>query len=104
MPPPCSAWIRRSVGSTCDSTRTSRITPNPREAGCASVAPVIRADGELIRWSDFRDFTGVFDGPTVKRDPSGGKRLRLKDVVFDSEQYVAEVKRAGAEAAGSGGP
>lgn len=65
------------------------------EAFCGVIAPLIWTNADLVRWSDFRDFVGVFDGPTVDADPDGGTRWRgIGAVSFDRDQYVAEVERA----------
>lgn len=67
-------------------------------AGCGVIAPPIinRTDGRIV-WTDFRDYTGVFDGPTVESDPDGGHELNQRDLVFDARQYAAEVGRASAD-------
>ena len=71
------------------------------ESGCGSLAPLIESVGEsLIKWSDFRDFTGVFDGPISLEDPddedpfSGGVPVAVGDLVFDRQQYETEIDRA----------
>ena len=40
------------------------------EAGCGVMAPLIveSPDGRTISWLDFRDYVGVFGGPTVAED------------------------------------
>lgn len=69
------------------------------EAGCGVIAPLIaEVDGKIL-WTDFRDYTGVFVGPTVEEDwelPEG-KELPLADIWFDAEQYRVEVERASAD-------
>ena len=74
------------------------------EPGCGSLAPVIESDGEnLVRWTDFQDFTGVFDGPRLISDPededpfSDGHPLAVDDLVFNRQQYEAEIVRAAAD-------
>lgn len=62
--------------------------------GCGCVAPFISQAGQLVRWNDFRDFTGVYDNPTVESNPAGGMVLPLPELVFDASQYQAEVERA----------
>lgn len=66
--------------------------------GCGVVAPLIvkRIDGRIV-WTDFRDYTGVFNGPTAKADPDGGRALAQADLVFDAYQYSAEIQRASAD-------
>ena len=71
---------------------------------CGSLAPLIESDGEnLVRWTDFQDFTGVFDGPNLLNDPedddpfSDGHPVAVDDLVFDRQQYEAEIVRAAAD-------
>jgi hypothetical protein len=64
------------------------------EAGCACVAPFICQAGMHVRWTDFRDFTGVYVEPAVESNPPGGAALPLPELVFDADQYRAEVERA----------
>ena len=62
------------------------------------VAPMIeRRSDDTIVWTDFRDYTGVFSGPTVLGDPGGGVGLEQSDLVFDADQYLDEVRRASAD-------
>lgn len=66
-------------------------------AGCGVIAPriVASADGARVSWVDFRDYVGVFVGPTASSaDSSEGSRLPFPDLHFDRAQYVAEVERA----------
>jgi hypothetical protein len=63
-------------------------------AGCGCIAPFVSQTGKHVRWTDFRDFTGVYDGPAVDDNPAGGMALPLPDLVFDADQYRAEVERA----------
>jgi hypothetical protein len=65
------------------------------ESGCGVVAPliVLRSNG-VVHWTDFRDYTGVFSGPTVAEDPDGGHEHKLPELTFDRAQYEAEVMRA----------
>lgn len=74
------------------------------EPGCGSLTPVIESDGKnLVRWTDFQDFTGVFDGPRLISDPedeelfSDGHPQAVDDLVFNRQQYQAEVVRAAAD-------
>jgi hypothetical protein len=64
------------------------------EPGCGCVAVVIDDLGDRVRWSDARDYTGVYADPLTETDPRGGSALGLPDVVFDREQYLAELRRA----------
>jgi hypothetical protein len=68
------------------------------EPGCGVIAPRIthRTDGHII-WTDFRDYTGVFAGPTVADEPGGGDHIRQASLLFDAQQYTAEVARANAD-------
>jgi hypothetical protein len=72
------------------------------EPGCGVVAPLISETNGRILWTDFRDYTGVFVGPTVDESVSDeilndGDPLGLPDMWFDSLQYRAEVDRASAD-------
>lgn len=68
--------------------------------GCGVVAPWIDAspDGRTVTWTDFRDYVGVFVGPS---EPSAadyeGKPWNFADIRFDREQYVTEIRRASAD-------
>ena len=64
------------------------------EAGCGCVAPVISQEGQFVVWSDFRDFTGEYTGPTAGEGPEGGKLVPIPELVFDLEQYRTEIRRA----------
>jgi hypothetical protein len=55
---------------------------------------VRRTDGRIL-WTHFRDYTGVFVGPIVDPDPDAGVELGLPELVFEADQYAAEVHRAG---------
>jgi hypothetical protein len=68
--------------------------------GCGVVAPVIVAspDGRRVSWVDFRDYVGVFVGPTGRGvDDREGRAWPIEDVHFDRGQYVAEIRRASAD-------
>ncbi|HZR53119.1 MAG TPA: hypothetical protein VFB06_26845 [Streptosporangiaceae bacterium] len=70
------------------------------EAGCGVIAPVIlpSPDGRKVSWVDFRDYTGVFDGPV--RAGSGcpdGTPWPFRDLHFDRGRYIAEIRRASAD-------
>jgi hypothetical protein len=74
------------------------------DPGCGSLAPVIERGGKnQIKWTDFQDFTGVFDGPVTLNDPETGDPfadgilVAAKDLVFDRQAYEAEVLRAMAD-------
>ena len=62
-------------------------------AGCGVIAPVIATDGNVVTWSDFRDFTGVFDRPDDLADGIEGNALPMEQVRFDALQYQREVAR-----------
>jgi hypothetical protein len=48
-----------------------------------------------VSWVDFRDYTGVFAGPTAPDgDRSDGRPWPIQDLHFDRGQYIAEVRRA----------
>lgn len=69
------------------------------EPGCGVVAPIIErtADARLVLWHDFRDYVGLFSGPNVTYPDVEFVASRSWDVprlVFDAEQYRAEVRRA----------
>jgi hypothetical protein len=69
-------------------------------AGCGVIAPVIMPspDGRRVSWVDFRDYTGVFDGPTAPdSDRFEGRPWPIRDLDFDRSQYVAEIRRASAD-------
>lgn len=70
------------------------------EAGCGVIAPCIVAspDRKRISWVDFRDYVGVFIGPTAPGSAGyDGKPWDLPDLHFEYAQYVAEVRRAMAD-------
>jgi hypothetical protein len=67
------------------------------EPGCGCVAPLICEHAGFLTWSDFRDYTGVYDGPAVKVNPGGGVALAFPGVAFDAARYRAEVERATAD-------
>jgi len=58
--------------------------------------PLISQTAGQVIWSDFRDYTGVYDSPVPDQQPpaDAGSRLPLPDAVFDAAQYLAEVDRA----------
>jgi hypothetical protein len=64
---------------------------------CGCVAPLISWHGDQVRWSDFRDFTGIFDGPATQASPDGGMALPFPGLVFDASSYRAEIERASAD-------
>jgi hypothetical protein len=70
-------------------------------AGCGVIAPVIMPspDGKRVSWVDFRDYTGVFDGPIAAQDSDRfeGRPWPIQDLDFDRGQYVAEIRRASAD-------
>jgi hypothetical protein len=70
------------------------------EPGCGVIAPVIlpSPDGRRVSWVDFRDYTGVFTGPTARSAVGAeGRPWDLPDLHFYREQYVAEIERATAD-------
>jgi hypothetical protein len=67
------------------------------EPGCGVVAPIISGTDAEIRWSDFRDFTGEFDGPIPDEEPEEGSPLPIPEIIFDATQYAREVGRATAD-------
>jgi hypothetical protein len=65
--------------------------------GCGVIAPVIvpSPDGRWVSWVDFRDYTGVFTGPTAAdSDRFEGRPWPIQDLHFDRSQYIAEIRRA----------
>jgi hypothetical protein len=64
------------------------------EGGCGCVAPVISQKGQLVVWSDFRDFTGVYTNPTADGNPEGGRPVPIPELAFDIDQYRMEIQRA----------
>jgi hypothetical protein len=67
------------------------------EAGCGVIAPVVvmSSDQRTVSWVDFRDYTGVFWGPTVDEPVDAeGRPWDLADIHFDTAHYLAEVTRA----------
>lgn len=67
------------------------------EAGCGCVAPLIAQLADRVRWSDFRDFTGVYNSPLDDPEPTGGSVHALPDLEFDAAEYRQEVERAAAD-------
>lgn len=68
-----------------------------RDPGDGVIAPAIfpSLDGRRVSWVDFRNYTGVFDGPVADSyDDDKGRPWDLPDLHFSREQYVAEVDRA----------
>jgi hypothetical protein len=68
-------------------------------AGCGALAPLILKRGDEVVWTDFRSFTGDYDGPIAEDDPDLTRATvcDLPEVVFDGTQYRAEVARASAD-------
>jgi hypothetical protein len=65
--------------------------------GCGVIAPMIvpSPDGRRVSWVDFRDYVGVFAGPTARdSDRFDGKPWPIQDLHFDRGQYIAEIRRA----------
>lgn len=70
------------------------------EAGCGVIAPRIGMlpDRSEIVWSDFCDYTGVFNESTVASEVSHpGRPWALSDIHFEPHQYLAEVSRASSD-------
>jgi hypothetical protein len=68
--------------------------------GCGVIAPVIMpsADGRRVSWVDFRDYVGVFAGPTAADiDRFEGRPWPIGDLHFDRGQYIAEIRHACAD-------
>ncbi|RNI25128.1 hypothetical protein [Flexivirga caeni] len=68
--------------------------------GCGVIAPWIERspDGRRISWMDFRNYTGVFDGPVRDDvDRFDGRAWGLPAIHFEAAQYEAEVCRAAAD-------
>jgi hypothetical protein len=60
--------------------------------GCGVAAPIIEQVGALVRWSDFRTYTGVFEGPVEVLGRTGrGQLLSDREFYFDAEQYAAAI-------------
>ncbi len=70
-------------------------TPDPDEP---NVTAVITADGRQVTWSDLRvcraDAEIDADGWCFELEPERSTPLAIPDLVFDREQYLAEVRRA----------
>ena len=64
------------------------------EPGCGCAACVITQEGDIVRWSDFRDYTGVYARPLVQENPSEGTRQPVPDLEFEAAQYLKAVRRA----------
>ncbi|HEX2295565.1 MAG TPA: hypothetical protein VHN37_09680 [Actinomycetota bacterium] len=64
------------------------------EPGCGCAACLITRDAALVRWTDFRDYTGVYARPLVDAEPDGGARQPVPDLEFDAVQYGEAVRRA----------
>ncbi len=70
------------------------------EPGCGVIAPLVvrSSDGRRVSWTDFRRYTGVFNGP-VADDAARykGDSWGLPAIHFDAAQYTDEVRRAAAD-------
>lgn len=65
--------------------------------GCGVIAPVIMPspEGRRVSWVDFRDYTGVFNGPTASDTGRfDGRPWPFRDLHFDRSQYLDEIMRA----------
>lgn len=79
--------------------RTAVYRCSCRTEGCGVIAPLIAAPTpDVVTWTDFRDYTGVFTGPTpLGGDPTGGREWDLPALRFSAGQYLAEIQRATAD-------
>lgn len=77
-----------------DARRVALYKCSCGEPGCGVIAPILATDGEVVTWSDFRDYTGVFSRPDDPADDAEGRPLPIPQVRFDARQYEAEVERA----------
>jgi len=60
--------------------------------GCGVAAPIIEQVGGFVRWSDFRTYTGVFEGPIEVLGRTGkGQLLSDREFFFDAEQYTSAI-------------
>ena len=70
-------------------------------AGCGVIAPLIAVTdgGGIVEWSDFNDYTGVFNTPvaTVEPAPDDATPWNLPPLRFNRAQYVEEIQRAAAD-------
>lgn len=64
------------------------------EQGCGCAACLITQEGDVVRWTDFRDYTGVYARPLVKESPDGGTKQPVPDLEIDATQYHEAVQRA----------
>lgn len=70
------------------------------EPGCGVAACLVTASPGMVTWADFRDVTGVYNGPVADDDavdddaPDEGAPLPIEDIHFAADQYHAEVSRA----------
>ena len=52
----------------------------------------------MVSWVDFRDYTGVFDGPVLAGSGRpDGTPWPFRDLHFDRGHYIAEIRRASAD-------
>jgi len=67
--------------------------------GCWALAPIILERDDEVLWTDFGSFTGPYDAPLAAWEPDleMATALDLLDLIFDAEQYHAEVRRASAD-------
>jgi hypothetical protein len=72
----------------------SQGTPDPAES---TITAIIRAGGDQVIWGDLHESvvnTGDFDEIDLDRHTVTSRALDIPDIVFDRQQYLAEVHRA----------
>jgi hypothetical protein len=64
--------------------------------GPLGLAPVISAHGDIVTWTDFRDFweEDGGDSPFLGPGADSGTPVQIPDLAFDAGQHTAEVRRA----------
>ncbi|NYF11621.1 hypothetical protein HDC94_002777 [Leifsonia sp. AK011] len=90
---PSDAWAKPPLLQSADAQRIALYTCSCGTAGCGVIAPIIATDGDVVTWTDFRDFTGVFVHPDDPSDGYEGELLPMDQVRFDASQYREEVMR-----------
>lgn len=66
--------------------------------GCGVIAALVVEHDGVVSWSDFRDWTGVFEGPQPSDSEAGdGRSWPIPVLRFAADQYRAEVARAAAD-------
>jgi hypothetical protein len=94
-------WDTDALSVTESARRVAMYRCSCGEPGCGVVAPLVSLEGDLVRWSDFRDYTGVFSEPTLDPEQESeylgtnhGHHLPMDDFSFDRVAYESAVKRA----------